>query len=326
MRNNGYHVLFDRIKNYLKSSDICIANFETSINVKKKISGYPRFNAHPEILKAMKNAGINVISLANNHSLDMGKTGLIQTTYYADKHTLIHNGIAVNAKNLFKPTFFIKNGVKFSFLSLTTITNGLRNPVSYNSPKVNIFKWKNRWRIIKEIKLMKKKSDFVVISIHFGKEYTSKPNRGQKIISRILAKAGADLILGNHPHHIHRPAWIYGKYKRKTLVSYSQGNFISHQNRFITYKNKNSRIAKRGDSFLLNVYIIKDEKGTRIKRFTYTPTWTLCFREKGLFGFKAVVLKREINNPLFIKQKPLLMFRRKKIIEFMNGFILEELF
>ncbi len=324
LSNGGFYLLFNRISNILRKSDICVANFETSINTKRGISGYPRFNASPLLLKAMKKAGINIISLANNHSLDMGKTGLIQTREAAAKYGFIHSGIAKNKGKKYEPVYFVKKNIKFSFLSLTTITNGLKNPGAYNSPKVNIFRWRNRKQILHQIRKMRRSSDFVIISIHFGREYIDRPTRTQKIIARMLIRTGADLILGNHSHHIQKPEFINTNRGTRALISYSQGNFISHQNRFINYRNRYSRIAKRGDSFLLNVYVKKMGNKAVIKRVTFTPTWTLSFKIANSFGFKAVAIYRELKNPYIKNQRLLLYFRRRRIIKFMKGFILEE--
>ncbi len=318
-------IIFSRITKLLKTADICFANFESSINIEKKISGYPRFNASPSLLKAMKKAGINALSLANNHSLDMGKQGLKQTRYYASKNGFIHNGISSNKKAMFMPVYFMKKGIKISFLSLTTITNGLKNPLGINPPKVIVFSWKVWKKILKIIKIMKKNSNFAVVSIHFGKEYTDYPTKTQKNIAHLLVKAGADLILGNHSHHIQRPEIIKKQNGKIAVISYSQGNFVSHQNRSITKHNKNSMIAKRGDSFLLNIYVEKNKKGVYIKRISYTPTWTLVFRKGKSFGFRVVALYLEIKNPFIKYQYALLYFRRKRIILFMKGFFLEEI-
>ncbi|HQJ41479.1 MAG TPA: CapA family protein, partial [Exilispira sp.] len=130
-----------------------------------------------------------------------------------------------------KPQLFSKRLHKISFLSLTTLTNMLLNPKG-NKPKVFIYSNETKQIVIKIIEMMKKTSDFVIIAMHYGDEYLDRPNQYQLDVSREIAEAGADLILGNHSHHIQRPEFIYTKNKkRKVFVSYSQGNFISHQNR-----------------------------------------------------------------------------------------------
>ena len=326
VQTGDFDSLFRSISPEIKKSDIAIVNFESSMNTHRPISGYPMFNAHPEIMKALKNAGFTHLSLANNHSLDMGAEGLRQTVAHAEKNQLQQSGISLNGREYLKPLYFASRGIRFAFLSLTTITNGLRNPAGENTPKVFLLNKTNIKQVLRLIGEMKQKSDMVIIAIHYGAEYIDMPNNEQIYYSRILAEAGADIILGNHPHHIQKPAWINVRNNRKrTFVSYSQGNFISHQNRFIHPGNVHSPIAKRGDSFLMHIYIKKDTSGTYIQRVTYTPTWTLVLHQRRMLSYSVVILYREIKSARYPNLVSLFIQRRKRITEFLGSIMnLEE--
>jgi poly-gamma-glutamate synthesis protein (capsule biosynthesis protein) len=323
LKTGGFDVLFDRFKGVLSKSDLSFANFEATINPLLKISGYPRFNTREGLMKALRTAGFNALSLANNHSLDTGSSGLIYTKRAADKYSFFSSGISLNRKEMFKPIFFKIKGVLFSYISLTTITNGHKNPGGENAAKVFIFNRQNKKTVLRMIRYAKRKSNFLIVSLHFGKEYKDRPGRFQKKLASLLVKNGVNLILGNHPHHIQRPEYIISR-GTKALVSYSQGNFISHQNRFVTSGRPYHPDAKRGDTYVLNIYLRKSGNKVEIERVTYTPAWTLAFYKNGAFCFKSVILKREIENPLYQNQVSLLKKRRERIIEFMRGFEIEE--
>lgn len=324
-----FNALFDRLGDSISKADLAIANFEAAIDPEKPISGYPRFNAHPGLMKALKKIGFGLLSLANNHSLDLGEAGLLGTLNSARKFKLKANGISTGAAGLFQPSFMRVNGIKIAFLSLTTLSN---RPGSAKGdpalraalPQVFLLNYQTAKQIRRSIRRMARRSDIAVVAVHFGKEYLDQPTGRQRRWARLLANWGADIILGNHSHHIQRPAWLDSPGGRRTLVSFSQGNFISHQNRFANPADVDHESAKRGDSFLLNIDIRKTGSATKIVNVSYTPTWMLCFpRGKG-FGFKSVVLAAEINNPLDKAQVPLLVHRRQRIVELMKGFRLEE--
>jgi poly-gamma-glutamate synthesis protein (capsule biosynthesis protein) len=319
-----FDVLFDRLGDSIKKADLAIANFEATTDSDRKISGYPRFNAHPALMKAMKRAGFGLLSLANNHSLDWGSTGLLSTLKTAGRYRLRANGISKDVAGSLKPSTLRIKGIKIAFLSLTTFSNRKNDSEGDDGPQLFFLNRRTQSEVRKSIRRMARRSDLVVVAVHFDKQYIDAPTAKQRRWARRLASWGADIVLGNHSHHIQRPEWFASKGGRRTLVSYSQGNFISHQNRFATINEMDHDSAKRGDSFLLNIDIRKTGKKTEILRFSYTPTWTLCFSHGNDFGFKAVVLAAEIRNPLHKGQLPLLIRRRKRIVKFMKGFALEE--
>jgi len=115
------------------------------------------------------------------------------------------------------------NGIKFAFLSYTQSTNGI--PLPKGKEGMIIFT-SNEAAIKQQIELAKQQSDVVVVSAHWGVEYTHTPGKEQKELAAKLAEFGADIVIGHHPHVIQPYEWIDG-----TLVIYSLGNFVSAQNK-----------------------------------------------------------------------------------------------
>ncbi|TWT05296.1 CapA family protein [Planococcus sp. CPCC 101016] len=212
---------------FLESADITIANSESLIGGSEiGLSSYPNFNSPYEVGDALKNAGVDVVSLANNHTLDRGLIAVENAIRYWNRIEMVHTGSYLSAEDRAEVTLMTRNGITFSFLSYTYGTNGIQTPAGKDYLVNRI----DPLLIQQDLKRAKELSDVVVLSLHFGEEYKKMPNAEQIELARFSAENGADIILGHHPHVLQPPEWIETADGRKAFVIYSLGNFLSGQN------------------------------------------------------------------------------------------------
>ncbi|EMF47713.1 hypothetical protein B481_0721 [Planococcus halocryophilus Or1] len=173
----------------------------------------------------MKNSGVDIVTLANNHTLDRGIPAIENAIRYWDQIGMVHTGSFLSNDERSKVTLVTRNKITFSFLSYTYGTNGIPTPVGMDYLVNRI----DPLIIQQDLKRARELSDVVVLSLHFGQEYQSMPNVEQIELARFSAANGADIILGHHPHVLQPPEWIDTEDGRKVFVMYSLGNFLSGQ-------------------------------------------------------------------------------------------------
>ena len=193
-----FSYIFEDVKYHIQTADIAIGNLETTFaGSKVGYSSYPTFNT-PEILaKNLKKSGFDVVSTANNHSLDKGYNGLVSTIEYLDEADLSHTGTYASEEDSEKVLIKNVKGVKLAFLSFTYGTNGISVPKG----KEYCINLNDKKTITKQLKLAKEqKPDVICVSMHWGNEYQTKQNSTQEDLAEFLFENGADIILGNHSH------------------------------------------------------------------------------------------------------------------------------
>ncbi|MGL4523878.1 MAG: CapA family protein [Bacilli bacterium] len=218
--------MFQNVASSIHAADVSVANSETMIGgVEIGLSDYPTFNSPVEVGEAIAKLGFDVVTLANNHTIDRGEKAVLRGLHNWDKIGIVHTGANSSFEQQQQIRTFMKNEIMFSFLSYTYGTNGIPIPVG-KEYLVNIM---DKEKMHQDIQRAKSQSDVVVVSMHWGIEYQSLPNEEQKKWAQWLADEGVDVILGSHPHVLQPPAWVVGKNGNKTYVVYSMGNFISAQ-------------------------------------------------------------------------------------------------
>jgi len=270
-----FRPFFQAVKPKLSQADIAIANFETTLGGKSlPYQGYPRFNSPDEIIPALKDAGFDLLSTANNHSMDTGTEGVIRTYQRIKAYGLHPIGTAPTAKER-REVFIEKNGMKLAFLAYTESTNGL--PVPKDKPYlVNRI---NLNQIKQDISAAQKRgAEFVFVSLHFGIEYQREPNAKQIQTARQVLEAGADAVLGSHPHVLQpiQPLTIHGK---KKVIIYSMGNFVSNQNKPYT-----------DEGMIVDLQIRKNPKThqAELHKVSYLPTLTHKYRMGNRWNYRVV--------------------------------------
>lgn len=277
--------VFKYVKPYINSSDISIANFETvTYGNDIGFSGFPRFNSPVETLYALKDAGFNILNTANNHSIDRGKDGIINTIYHINSYGMKNIGTYK------EPTENILiedvNGVKIAFLSYSYGFNGLESlltqeELSYMVSKIDEAKIKND---IEKAKYLN--SDIIVIYVHWGNEYEREPSQYQIELGRNMINWGANIVLGSHPHVIQKSE-IIEKDGKSNFIIYSMGNFLSNQ-RMESMGNKYTE-----DGIMVRIELEKDilKEETVIKDISYIPTWVRRYEEDGRPKYEILPVK-----------------------------------
>lgn len=280
--SSGYNFkpVFEQVKPIIGQADVAIANFETTTAGKDMFaySGYPRFNSPDEAVDALQEAGFDLLTTANNHSLDTGKNGIIRTL-----DTIRDRGMDTVGTYTSRPDSRVLmkevKGIKLAFLSYTEHVNGLESMLTADEldSMVNVV---DEQKMKEDIAYAKAQAaDLIVASVHWGNEYEREPSSRQEELAQMLADSGVDIILGSHPHVIQRSEWLdaKGESEDKTFVIYSMGNFISNQ-RAETLDNVYTE-----DGVIVRFEIRKDMETneTAISKVDYVPTWVYRDKEPG---------------------------------------------
>jgi len=239
-----FSAFFTEIDDYFKSADLATANLEVTLGGTESgaFSGYPAFNAPDSLLDVINDAGIGLLTTANNHCYDTGLFGLKRTVGQLKLKGIDFIGTKETAND---PTYVIKelNGIK---VGITTFTyentapegrksingnivkpeaNELINSFSYD--RINDF-YVDAQSIVDDMK--KSGADAIVFYMHWGEEYKLSPNTWQKSIAQKLSNMGVDVIVGGHPHVVQPIELIHSEDSENTTVCiYSMGNAISNQ-------------------------------------------------------------------------------------------------
>ena len=253
----NYDAIFSNVKDYLANFDVKIINQETIfINDSSKFAGYPSFGTPVEMGDAMRNAGFNVITCATNHAYDRGAKGIINTVDYWKQYedSVLMTGIYKDQESYDTISVREYNGIKIAFLNYTTLLNSGAKKEPYY---IRMYKESNA---VKEIKEAKKIADFVIVLPHWGIEYEHEPSDEQERMAKKLAEAGADVIIGCHPHVVQPMKVITTSDDRRVPCYYSLGNFVSNM---FWFKCQLEGMAE--------LTIVKWNGKTELKSAEYTP-------------------------------------------------------
>lgn len=279
--------IFKECGPYLANPDFTVANLETRLaGPARGYSGYPLFNAPAELAENMRELGIDLVTTANNHSLDMGREGVITTLDNLDRAGLYHIGTHRSAGERDKPAIFEIRGIKVGFLNYTEHTNGIPVPPGADF-LVNLIK---RDLIQKDIGRLKAEGpDLIIAYMHFGSEYKRSPDGFQRALARELFEAGVDVVLGSHAHVLQPMEWHCmtreGK-EKKALAAYSLGNFISNQH---------WRYSDCG--MILNLDIVKRHgESAFLEGASYIPVWVHQYRRDGKTKYRVLPAQKAIKD------------------------------
>jgi poly-gamma-glutamate synthesis protein (capsule biosynthesis protein) len=211
---------FRKIAPLMKASDITFVNLESPFS---DVGPYPAgglvFHAAPPMIEGLKLAGVNIASTANNHARDCGPHGVEFTLMWLRSHGIRPVGSAETERAAHDGVVFAHNGVRFGFLGYTfDQKNGNWKDVD---PRIALA---DPLVMMRDVVQLSKRCDVVIVSMHNGVEYQSKPSEAQIAFAHAAIDAGAKLVIGHHPHVV-QPKETY----HDGLIYYSLGNFVFDQ-------------------------------------------------------------------------------------------------
>lgn len=220
--NNDAVYPFRFVAEEIRKADLAFGNLESPISGRGRNQGsIYSFRADPMVVGGLKFAGFDVLSLANNHIWDWGREALEDTIVLLKEAGIFPVGAGRNEMEANEPVVRDIKGKKIAFLAYTDrYPSGLWAKDNY--PGISRF---DLDEVVGRIRNLKPVVDFVVVSMHWGDEYESQANETQKFIGRRLIDAGADLVIGHHPHVVQQI-----EYYKDGVIAYSLGNFIFDQN------------------------------------------------------------------------------------------------
>lgn len=267
-RYGGYNFshMFNVIAPFIDYADLTFGNFETvTAGADKNFTGYPAFNTPDEFAYALKNAGFDVLTTANNHCLDRGFAGIQRTIEVLNQCGALQTGTAASEEQSDEVLVINEKGIRLAVLAYTFGTNGINPPSGkeYCVNYINLKKMKDDVNSAKNLGV-----DKILVFIHWGNEYERTPNLNQTKIADELFNMGVDIIFGSHPHVIQpmetRTITDDNGNQKKVFIIYSMGNFISNQRKRYT-----------DNGVLVRLQLIKNNKTgiSVINSINYIPTY-----------------------------------------------------
>lgn len=223
LKEQGYDYPYRYLGTTFLDDDLTVLNLETPVTTK----GTPVenkqfvFKSSPEALSALRDAGVEAVNLANNHILDQGVDGLLDTLRHLQEHGIEYVGAGKNAQEAYSARYFELNGMTVALLGFSQVLPetswyalddrpGVAGAYDHVLPQVE-----------KAIRAARERADLVVVITHWGEERKFQPNDNQSKLARAIIDAGADLCIGGHPHVLQGLERYNGKW-----IAYSTGNFI----------------------------------------------------------------------------------------------------
>lgn len=215
---------FEHVRDLLLTADLTAGNLETAISDR----GRPEpksytFRAPPLAARGLALAGFDVVALANNHTLDYGTEALFDTVEVLDEAAVANVGAGSNDAEAYAHVVVEREGVRVAFLSYAEVPNEAgysmtRWTATAGTPGIA---WVDDERVAAGVARARAEADLVAVFFHFGNEGWSSPSARQRQVARAAIDAGANLVLGTHPHVLQEVEEYGGG-----LIAYSLGNFV----------------------------------------------------------------------------------------------------
>lgn len=212
---------FRLVRDTLTRADVVFVNLESQLSDQNGETQHPRYNlifcGPPIGAAALKQANVSVVSTANNHAFDYGSRALRETIQNLQNAGVLFVGTSNDSVDSSSPAILEKDGIRIGFLAYTQFVN-LKGPWA---GRIAVY---DEQRALREIEALRSKVDVIVASYHGGAEYVELPSEKVRRDFRTLADAGADIVVGHHPHYVQGVQMYQGK-----LLFYSLGNFVFYQ-------------------------------------------------------------------------------------------------
>ena len=274
-KSYSFDHMFQNITSLVKRSDVVLGTMETNF-VEKAYSGYGNRNSPKQFGEAVKNSGINLVSISTNHSLDYGIAGLQETKDYLEQI-----GFGVVGDRLAEQTVTIKT-IKNTKIAFLSYTYGVEEQASKTTEELEGLNIYSEEIAKQELEYAKENADYIFVIMHWGDPYATNPSEEQKQIADFLIQNGANVILGNHPAAIQPMEVKQNEQGENTFVDYSLGNYISSIN------NDTSKVE-----LVLNIELRKSSEDGKVtlSKVDYTPIYVLDNGQKAQNRYELIDMK-----------------------------------
>ncbi|MCH5324307.1 MAG: CapA family protein [Eubacterium sp.] len=312
---------FDGIKDILKNADFSVAVLETVCDdgapyeheQKRLDGGSPNCNSPSDFLDAVRDAGFSALVTANNHNFDTGEDGLIETVVNIKRRGMFNIGTAGD-----NPVLINIKGITVAFVAANLISNGLEKGLS-DEDKADLIGFYDKDDVVRKITYAREQgADFVAVYLHWGTMNSVQVRSQQITASKDIAEAGANLIIGSHPHVMQKYGIIKTTDGRSVPCVYSLGNLFTSMN----------ELSENRDSALLKLRLSKRD-GRMSGKISFVPT--LCTDcEKGVrIDPITYPVNREFEESLARTQKalgPAAVMNDKPLILLQGSAVLRNIF
>lgn len=263
--------MLSEIRAALSNADFTFANVDGALSglVGRDVySGYPQFNTPESLLPALKNAGVDGLTMANNHMLDRYYDGLIRSLDNAEAAGFFTTGASRSQEERMQPTILTVCDIRIGVLNYTCSLNSIDrmrglnpNAMAFAVHAVKNSDFEQDVRTLREAD-----AELILCFMHWGTEYMKTPDSTQTTLAKQLMQAGVDVIIGGHPHVVQRADWLEGTNQfgeaQRTLCIYSLGNFLSGQ-----------RKSGRDGGVIFQLALKEDEGRITVDSFGFVSTW-----------------------------------------------------
>ena len=249
-----YEPVFRTLAPRIRAADLAVVNLETTLTRRSRYTGYPLFRSPAALADALRDAGVDVAVLANNHCCDNGAEGIRTSVEELDRCGIRHTGAFADSADYNKnnPLYLTHCGIRLAIVNYTYGTNGMPVP---EGTVVNLI---DTVRMAADLAAARASGvDFIVACVHWGDEYQRRENAAQRSLAAFLRRHGTDVVVGSHPHVIQ--PWVADS---SHVVLYSLGNLVSGQRRRYT-----------DGGLVATVEAVRHPEGRMTYRLETTPVW-----------------------------------------------------
>lgn len=276
--HDGWDVLFANVSDAFREVDFGFVNLETPVAPKHSLGTRAfQFNAPVALVDSLKFNGINIVSFANNHVMDQGWPGFDETLDHLREEGMLFVGSGATADAAWQPVILEKNGIRIGWLGMTRWLNGNRNPEKDGQPHVAFFPYpgesmgapgRDEAGVLAAIQAARAQCDLLLISVHWGIEYSPMPRPEDVEAAHAFLEAGASAVVASHPHVLQPIETYVTQDQRKTVIFFSLGNFLSNQSATYVEDLMPDKTAEPRESIIAKFAVVKKDygpAGTRVE-------------------------------------------------------------
>ncbi|MBU9721413.1 MULTISPECIES: CapA family protein [Bacillaceae] len=225
MDREGPDYPFKFVTDNIQQADLAVANLETAVTTRddsyKDRNQLFNFKSKPEHLEGLVNAGFDLVSLGNNHALDYGEEGLLDTMEALTDYGIDYIGAGKDEDAAFRSQSYVINEKKINIMGASRFVPAVSWYTFDETTEAGVAGAYDLDKLVEMVKREKEGTDYLILYIHWGIERTDIPQEYQKYYVKKIVEAGVDAIVGHHPH------WLQGfEYYEGVPVAYSLGNFL----------------------------------------------------------------------------------------------------